>query len=89
MEFFALDTASGDVDWMSEEAGLRINSSPTVADGIVYVGDTRGYLHAFDADSGDHRWRYETANAVNSSPFVAEETVYFGSNDGHVYALER
>jgi outer membrane protein assembly factor BamB len=86
---FSLDAASGDVRWKSDEPTGTINSRPTIGGGILYVGDRVGFLHAFDADSGEHLWKFETGNAVYSSPLVTDDTIYFGSNDGYVYAIER
>jgi outer membrane protein assembly factor BamB len=56
--FYALDAATGDVRWASDEVAGKINCDPTVVDGVVYVGDLRGSLHAFDAASGDHHSKY-------------------------------
>ena len=62
-------------------------SSPTVADGIVYIGlDDR--LHARYASSGEFLWSYATNGAVRSSPAVSDGVVYVGSDDNRVYALD-
>src|SRR5947209_12231225 len=63
-------------------------SSPTVADGVVYVGSDDGYLYAIDAQTGAQRWRFKTGDVVYSSPAVAAGTVYVGSHDGHLYAVD-
>lgn len=37
-----------------------MHSSPTVLDGVVYVGSEDGNVYAADAATGDMIWRYET-----------------------------
>jgi eukaryotic-like serine/threonine-protein kinase len=64
-------------------------SSPTVADGTVYVGSDDNNVYALDAETGDEQWRFETGLSIEySSPAVANGTVYVGSWDGNVYALD-
>ena len=65
-----------------------VESTPAVADGVVYVGSiehhaARGALIAIDADSGAERWRFATAGEVGSSPAVADGVVYIGSRGTH------
>ena len=83
----AVDAVSGEERW-SFETGGRVESSPFVAHGSVYVGSDDGHLYALDADSGVERWRFETGGKVRSSAAVIEDVVYFGSSDGAVYALD-
>ena len=63
-------------------------SSPTVADGVVYIGGGDGKVYSIDADSGRVRWTYATRSRVRSSPAVANGSVFVGSFDGQVYALD-
>ena len=73
-------------------------SSPTVANGVVYVGSDDGNLYAFDAAgttncSGTPKscaplWSATTGNSVESSPAVASGVVYVGSDDGNLYAFD-
>lgn len=81
----AVDTEDGSELWRFETNGV-VKSSPTVVDGMVYVGDLNGYLYAVDAESGNELWRFENHNAVGS-PIVVDGTVYFGSADGHLCAV--
>ena len=60
-----------------------IQSSPSVADGVVYVGSRDGTLYAVDTASGRMRWRFD--NSVfwsNTSPAIAGGTIYDGNSDG-------
>lgn len=83
---FAVDTADGTRRWQFETDG-RVLSSPTVADGVVFVGSWDGTVYGIDALTGEERVRLETGGRVSSSPTVTDGTMYVGSNDGHVYAL--
>ncbi|MGW8396243.1 protein kinase domain-containing protein [Streptomyces lydicus] len=67
--------------------GNAVMSSPTVADGVVYVGSTDGSVYALAAATGKRRWAYATGGQVEGVPAVADGVVYVGSTDGSVYAL--
>ncbi|MFC6722390.1 MULTISPECIES: outer membrane protein assembly factor BamB family protein [Halobacteriales] len=69
------------------QVGFSIISSPTVADGRVFVGSFNR-LYALDSEDGSKKWFFESGNNVASSPTVVDGTVYFGSNDGDMYAIE-
>jgi serine/threonine protein kinase len=68
--------------------GDRINSSPAVSDGVVYVGSLDSYLYAVDASSRQERWRFRTEGGITlSSPAVSGGAVYVGSGDNYLYAV--
>lgn len=83
---YALDTTDAAERWVYSTQ-KRLNSSPTVVDGTIFLGSPGRHVHALDAADGTERWSFETGDRVNSSPTVADGTVFVGSNDGHVYAL--
>ncbi len=67
----ALDRATGEEVWRVEvenanQCGCNITSAPLVVKDLVITGVTggdsahRGYLNAFDARTGRHRWRFWT-----------------------------
>ncbi|MGE3284774.1 MAG: PQQ-binding-like beta-propeller repeat protein [Pseudonocardia sp.] len=68
--------------------GGEVYSSPTVADGSVYVGSNDRYLYALDADTGRERWRYLAAGAITSSPAVAGGVVFVGGSDQRLHAVD-
>ena len=68
--------------------GGLVNSSPAIANGIVYIGSGDDKLYAFNATTGATLWTGTTGGAVNSSPAVANGIVYVGSDDGKVYAFK-
>ncbi len=63
-------------------------SSPTIADGTVYVGSGDGKVYAVDLATGKPRWAHATGHRVRSTPAVADGGVYVGSFDGKVYCLD-
>ena len=66
---------------------MDANTSPAVANGIIYVGMDDQYVYALNAKTGAKLWSYLTGNKVDSSPAVSNGVVYVGSEDGKVYAF--
>jgi outer membrane protein assembly factor BamB len=66
----------------------RSISTAGVANGIVYITDFSGFLHAVDAQTGKGLWTYDALAAVWGSPLVADGKVYFGDEDGDVAVLQ-
>ena len=66
--------------------GGWVESSPAVANGVVYVGSDDHNTYALNATTGGKLWSYTTGGQV-SSPAVANGVVYVGSFDGNVYAI--
>jgi outer membrane protein assembly factor BamB/tRNA A-37 threonylcarbamoyl transferase component Bud32 len=65
----------------------EVRSSPTVVNGVVFVGAYDNNLYALNARSGEFLWKYPTEGGIGSSPCVAEGKVLFGSKDYSLYAL--
>jgi len=63
-------------------------SSPTIADGAVYIGSGDHNVYAIDANTGAMRWRFATGDVVHATPAVAGGAVYIGSWDRNFYALD-
>ncbi len=85
----ALNAMTGQTHWISDliENGVDTNSSPMVANGLVYIGSGDGGLAAFDAATGHTRWvTAPTAGSTGSSAAVAYGKVYHAR--GEVYAFD-
>ncbi len=65
----------------------EIRSSPTLGNGLVYIGAYDNNLYALNAKSGDFVWKYATEGGIASSPFFYKDRVIFGSEDRLVYAV--
>jgi outer membrane protein assembly factor BamB len=63
-------------------------SSPSVADGIVYVGSQDKNIYALGAWSGNLLWNFTTQGAIESSPAVENGKLFTGGDDGYVYCLD-
>ncbi|HEX6316205.1 MAG TPA: PQQ-binding-like beta-propeller repeat protein [Gemmatimonadaceae bacterium] len=63
-------------------------SSPTIANGIVYIGSGDQNVYALDAGTGALRWSFATGDVVHASPAVANGVVIIGSWDRNLYALD-
>jgi outer membrane protein assembly factor BamB len=63
-------------------------SSPTVANGVVFIGSGDQHVYALDGQSGAVRWRFKAGDVIHASPAVADGVVYIGSWDRNLYALD-
>jgi len=88
---------SGKVRWRHEIGALTYSSPATTRDGLVYLGDHRGFVTAHDAASGRPVLRVlglgrsATRRSVGvwTQPVVdREHNVYFGTRPGHVYGFD-
>jgi polyvinyl alcohol dehydrogenase (cytochrome) len=61
---------------------IGVTGSAAIVDGVVYVGDALGVLHAIDAATGAGIWSVEpdaqNAASIWSSPVVADGVIYTG-----------
>ena len=83
----ALDTESGDVEWVFE-AGSQVRSPPRVADGSVLFGDSGGTVYALDGETGRIKWEFTNPSDEIRPIEVYDNRVYVGSADDTVYAIE-
>jgi eukaryotic-like serine/threonine-protein kinase len=75
-----------------------VSASPSVVEGVVYVGSWNGTMYALDAFSGQALWTFDINDphpedrngfpGIQSSAAVADGVVYFGGADANVYALD-
>ena len=77
----------GGVQW-SFHTGGAIVASPSVADGVVYIASTDGYLYSIDQETGKEKWKYKSKMPIASSPAVLDGVVYFVSSVGALGALD-
>jgi PQQ-dependent dehydrogenase (methanol/ethanol family) len=80
---FALDAATGNKAWevdtiIDRKFSYTITGAPRVYKGKVIIGNggaeygVRGYITAYDAESGQQRWRWFTVPGDPSKPFEDE-----------------
>jgi quinohemoprotein ethanol dehydrogenase len=78
-QLVALDAASGKVTWETQvtdkASHLTISGAPRIVKGKVMIGSagseyiTRGYISAYDAETGKQIWRFYTVPGDPSKPF--------------------
>ncbi|HAK79325.1 MAG TPA: hypothetical protein DCM71_21075 [Runella sp.] len=89
----ALDAATGTLKWHQPGIGIS-ESSPAVADGLVYAGSEFDGFMAFDSQTGAIKWAFASGLITNSSPTVANGIVYVGAsalthtNNDKLYAID-
>jgi outer membrane protein assembly factor BamB len=85
---FAVDADTGVQRWKTkmDYAG---ESSPTIADGVVYIASKENHLYALDAESGEQIWFYKTDGLLFGSPSVTDDAVLIGGDDGDLFAIDR
>ena len=60
------------------QTGSPISSSPSVANGKVFIVPWNGYLHALDALTGDLKWIYSLGVDYYDCPTVSDGRVFLG-----------
>ncbi len=93
-----IDAEKGNALWVYETPALTtgIMGSPAIADGMVFVGTSRGLLVALpEKDPNDDGviseeeivWSYQLRRKIVSSPAIANGSVYIGSDDGVMHCF--
>ena len=67
--------------------GGPIIASPTLCDGVLYVGAKDGGFNALDPATGKIRWRFVADAPVTASAAIAGGLAYFQSDAGTIYAV--
>ena len=83
---YALDAASGAVKWVYPTE-VPLGNSPTIANGVAYVGGFDHQLHALNALTGAPLWTFEASAGFDTNPLVINGKVYLGNRDGYFYAV--
>jgi outer membrane protein assembly factor BamB len=89
---YAIDgTKRGDITqsglvWHYDKIRRSI-STAAIHEGIIYMPDFSGFLHALDVATGEPYWVHDTFAAVWSSPIVIDGKIYLGDEDGDVVVL--
>ena len=69
----AFDPTTGELSWQQIFEGYGQSGPVVTAGGVVFVGagsNIAGYFYAFDAETGEELWRFNTGAGVFSSPSV-------------------
>lgn len=75
------------VVWQFKEIGRTI-STPSIADGLLYIADYSGRLFCLDAETGELQWEHDTFSHIWGSTLVADGKVFLGNEDGELTILK-
>jgi outer membrane protein assembly factor BamB len=80
-----MDERDGRIVWTKDVPTFR--SSPTVANGIIYVGTLNGEIWALNGSSGENVWKYNIYGYGEplGTPQVADDRVFFNNRDGWLF----
>ena len=67
--------------------GNPVESSPAVANGLVYVGSTDGWFYVLDAGMGTLVQKLELDGDIIGSPAVAKGCLVIATIKGTIYCL--
>ncbi|MEM1442495.1 MAG: PQQ-binding-like beta-propeller repeat protein [Verrucomicrobiota bacterium] len=80
-------TGEDAIVWQFKEVGRTI-STPSVADGLVYIADYSGRLFCLDAETGEKYWEHDTLSHIWGSTLVVDGKVLLGNEDGELVILK-
>jgi outer membrane protein assembly factor BamB/tRNA A-37 threonylcarbamoyl transferase component Bud32 len=68
----------------------EVRSSPTVHNGVVYIGAYDNNLYALQASDGAFKWKFATEGGIAATPAIDldNQIVIVGSEDSVVYAID-
>ncbi len=68
-------------------------SSPTIVEGVIYFGSLNDFkpstFYAFDAMTGEEKWKKPLAGSVTTSPIISNKMLYFCTDDGFCYGVDK
>jgi outer membrane protein assembly factor BamB len=93
---FALDPASGEIEWESEELDGMIFAPVGAVPGVAFVGTDQGQLLALDTRSGEELWSHEAPARTGCGPSIVDGrvlwgygfTLFEGPGDGGIISFE-
>lgn len=65
-----------------------VYSSPAFNGNKVFFGDDNGTFYAFDGNSDNEIWRYQTGGRIIGTPDANQKVVVFGSTDKTIYGID-
>ena len=99
-ELYCLNLQDGATIWKTP-LGADSNSTPAVANGLVYTAAEDGYVSCYKQSTGEPVWKFKAGDGKKhliddklkddggfwASPIVFNGRVYIGSEDGYLYCL--
>ena len=77
--------------WKSQLRQSHNGGALATAGGLVFLGETTGYLRAYDDTSGDLRWEYQLGSSISGNPVTyevdGEQYILMGVGSGTAVSL--
>ncbi|MCB8925064.1 MAG: PQQ-binding-like beta-propeller repeat protein [Ardenticatenaceae bacterium] len=83
---YAIDAATGAEKWVYATE-MPLGHSPTIYNGVAYVGGLDNKIHAIDANSGVGLWTFSGGGGFETNPLIINDILYAGNRDGKMYAI--
>ena len=65
----------------------RVESSPAIAGGKVFVGSNDGRFYVLSLSNGSKLWEFTAGAPLSASPAIANGRIVIGSQDGKLYCF--
>jgi outer membrane protein assembly factor BamB len=65
----------------------RVESSPAIAGGRVFVGSNDGRFYVLNLGTGAKLWEFDAGAPLSASPAIANHHIIIGSQDGRLYCF--
>ena len=65
----------------------RVESSPAIAGGRVFVGSNDGRFYVLSLSDGSKLWEFDAGAPLSASPAIANGRIVIGSQDGRLYCF--
>lgn len=59
---------------------------PLAYEGLLFVGDNRGFMRAFDVKNGRELWNAQDGSGYHAAPIVHNEQLIYGDQEGRFYS---
>jgi len=79
-------SAAGKAIW-TFATRARVESSPAIAGGRVFVGSNDGRFYVLNLNTGAKLWEFNAGAPLSASPAIANGRVVIGSQDGRLYCF--
>ena len=80
---YGIDAATGAIRWRHSHDGSWVPSSPSVRDGVAYIGQSDGSKVTAINAKGEAVWVFSAPHETFASPALAGDVVYVAGNDNY------
>ncbi len=74
------ENVEGLTETWRHELGTGMSTTPMVVDGLAYIGDWNGKVHAIDIESGEVQWTTELEGAIMATVTLDGDAIYVASS---------